>query len=222
MTKPHRLLCLKSAFYGIHFTYVQVGKDSELKEQRIHNLYFFSVLFILERRTWLHWPKVIKELALIRGASHLTPTGSNKYQEYQNLKTYKGTAVKGSPRKETSLWKKRVFIATMKKEESNLKIRTVCLISFLCRSLSLISLCFLVITLKRQMLSFWSAGITHERTWVRNVLELRGEPLSMRLRVNHRGWSCSCQFNTLFLHWPIRSSTAPHIPHMIKSNNYFC
>lgn len=160
-------------FYGIHFTYVHVGKDSELGEQWIQNPSLFLVLFILEREEHgFTWPEAIKELALIRGASHLAQTGSNKYQEYKNLKTNKGTAVKGSPGKRV-LFGQRVFIATMKKEKSNLKIRTVCLISLLCMSLSLISLRFLALTLKRQKPSFWSAGITRERTWVRTVLELK-------------------------------------------------
>lgn len=56
--------------------------------------------FILEREHGFTWSEVIKELALMRGASHLTLMGSYKCQEYQNLKTNKGTAVKGSPRKE--------------------------------------------------------------------------------------------------------------------------
>lgn len=75
--------------------------------------------------------------------------------------------MKGSPRKGTSLWKKKVFIATAKKEESNLKMRTVCLISFLCMSLVSCLLMLFSYNPEKAASEFWSAGITHERTWVK-------------------------------------------------------
>lgn len=105
-------------FYGIYLTYVHVGKDSELGEQWIQNPSLFLVLFILEREEHgFTWPEAIKELALIRGASHLTQTGSTKYQEYKNLKTNKGTAVKGSPRKESSLWTESIYCNNEKRKK---------------------------------------------------------------------------------------------------------
>lgn len=140
--------------------------------------------------------------------------GSNKYQEYQNLKTNKGTAVKGSPRKETCLWTKRIFIATMKKEKSRTKLGQSHFLSVYV-SLTLTLLYFLVINLKRQKLNFWSSEITHERSWMRNVPALKGEMPSMRNWVNKGGggWVFSSQFNSfLFLHWPIRKSSEPHLP----------
>lgn len=64
------------------------------------------------------------------GPSHLTEM---VVTNTKNIKTTnKGTAVKGSPRTKISLWTRRMFIAIVKKEKINLKIRKASLIFFLC------------------------------------------------------------------------------------------
>lgn len=123
--------------------------------------------------------------------------------------------MKGSPRKEISLWTKSIYCYN-EKRKNNLKIRTVSLISFLCMSLSL--------SYPSILLSYNPEDVEAEFLVVCNNTWKDVEKCSWTERwdtfyeklsqpFNHRGWSFSTQFdNFLFLYWPIRKSNEPHLP----------